>query len=90
LGCPDVDFLVLGEGEKPIKELIEKLNAGESPAGMKSLAYRDEHGNPVVNNNRSWIEDLDEHVLPARNKVDMKKFNQDPTEGLRVWWHLTW
>jgi radical SAM superfamily enzyme YgiQ (UPF0313 family) len=74
LSCPDVDYIVLGEGEAPLKELVERLNAGQSTKGMKSIRYRDENGEMVICNERSWIEDLDHHVLPARHKVDMGKY----------------
>jgi radical SAM superfamily enzyme YgiQ (UPF0313 family) len=74
LSCPDVDYIVLGEGEAPLKELVERLNAGQSTKGMKSIGYRDENGEVVICNERSWIEDLDHHVLPARHKVDMGKY----------------
>ncbi len=74
LTCSDADFIVLGEGEKPLKELIERLNGDQSVQGMKSLGYRDGNGEAVINNERSWIEDLDNHVMPARHKVDMSKY----------------
>jgi len=72
--CKDVDYLVLGEGEVALKELVSALNSGADISGLRSLAYEDSGGMPVVNNNRSWIDDLDAHVLPARNKVDMNKY----------------
>lgn len=74
VACPDADYIVLGEGEVAMRELIERLNAGESVDGMRSLAYRGPEDKPVINNNRSWIEDLDTHVLPARQKLDMTRY----------------
>lgn len=44
-----VDYLVLGEGEKPFARLLEALAAGTSPAGIKGLAYRGPDGTPVIN-----------------------------------------
>jgi len=74
LSCPDVDYIVLGEGEAPLKELVERLNANQSPKGIKSIGYCDENGKMVISEERSWIENLDHHVLPARHKVDMGKY----------------
>jgi radical SAM superfamily enzyme YgiQ (UPF0313 family) len=74
LSCPDADYIVLGEGEAPLKELVERLNAGQSIKGMKSIGYCDENGEMVICDERSWIEDLDNHVLPARHKVDMDQY----------------
>lgn len=72
--CPDVDYIVLGEGEVPLKELLERINNGTSVAGMRSLGYRNGNGEPVINNERSWVEDLNSHVRPARHKVDLRRY----------------
>ena len=82
--CSDVDYIVLGEGEKPLIELIKMVNEGRSPEGMKSLGYRDQEGKTVINNERIWIEDLDEHVLPAREKVDMTVYAGCTFDNIRV------
>jgi len=69
--CEDVDYIILGEGERPLKELLRRLNANEGLQNMKSVAYRDKSGNAVIINERQWIDNLDTHVRPARHKVNM-------------------
>ncbi|MDC1213983.1 B12-binding domain-containing radical SAM protein [Rhodospirillales bacterium] len=70
----DVDYLILGEGEAPIKSLIKTLNEDGDISTLKSLGYKDENGEIFVNNQREWIQNLDEHVLPARDKVNFASY----------------
>tara|TARA_B100001250_G_scaffold363257_1_gene342500 strand:- start:941 stop:2545 length:1605 start_codon:yes stop_codon:yes gene_type:complete len=70
----DVDFIVIGEGERPLLELIKCLNNKKDLKDLKAVAYLNKEGNSVINNDRLWIEDLNTHVWPARNKVDMSKY----------------
>lgn len=77
LECSDVDYIILGEGEKPLKELVERLNSGESLKGLKSVGYRNKNGKILINNERLWIDDLDNHVLPARDKFDMNRYTEN-------------
>jgi len=76
LQCADVDYIILGEGERPLEELIEGLNSGKDLSGVKSLGYINSEGKPVYNNQRLWIEDLDSHVLPDRQKVSIDKYSK--------------
>lgn len=48
---PAVDYLVLGEGEKPFVKLLDCLARGDKAgiAAIAGLAYRDGAGNPVIN-----------------------------------------
>ncbi len=44
MASPDVDFIVRGEGERTLCELVRALEAGVEPAGIAGLAYRTPHG----------------------------------------------
>jgi len=70
----NVDYLIMGEGEAPILELIKRLNNKESVQGMPSLAYVNEFGQSNISTERLWIDDLDDHVLPERNKLDLTRY----------------
>jgi anaerobic magnesium-protoporphyrin IX monomethyl ester cyclase len=72
----NVDYLILGEGEAPILELITRINNNESLQGMPSLAYVNEFGQPYISNDRLWIDDLDNHVVPDRSKFDLTKYQK--------------
>lgn len=73
--CPDVDYLILGEGEAPMSRLIQNINSGKNPLGSPSLAMVDAKENIIISTEREWIEDLDNHVLPARNKVEISNYD---------------
>ena len=44
-----VDYVVLGHGEYVFRDLLNTLEAGESPTALFGLAYRNEAGEPVAN-----------------------------------------
>lgn len=66
---PGADYVVMGEGEETIKELVTHLNnPTEGQIQMiKGLAYRDQDGNPVLNEPREPIHDLDSLPFPLRD-----------------------
>ncbi len=54
------DFVIRGEGEHSLVELLEHLVTGTPAlAGIKGLSYRDRDGRNVHNPSREFIEDLD-------------------------------
>ncbi len=72
---PEIDYVVLGEGELTLRELLRYLDGdGGEPAGIDGLAYRWE-GEPRVNRPRAVIADLDQIPSPVtagddnRNKI---------------------
>jgi len=74
LNFPEVDYLVLGEGEKPSKDLIDNINQTENLYNFKGIAFKD--GNRVINPGpRELIQDLDKLPFPARNLVPNEKYS---------------
>jgi radical SAM superfamily enzyme YgiQ (UPF0313 family) len=65
---PEVDYVVLGEGEYTFLELIRALEDGNraAVAGIPGLAFRDT-GRPVRTGRRAPIPDLDALPHPARH-----------------------
>ena len=59
------DFVIRGEGEHALVELLEYLEKG-TPAltGIRGLSYRDRDGRNVHNPSREFIEDLDSFPEP--------------------------
>lgn len=55
---PNVDYIVRGEGELTIVELMDALNSGSDLAQVKGLAYRVD-GKAVATGKRPYIHDLD-------------------------------
>lgn len=56
----NIDFLVVGEGEKACLELL----SGVSLLTIKGLIYRNAEGKILINPDREYIEDLDEIPSP--------------------------
>jgi len=65
---PEADFVVVGEGEETMGELLRYLgNQKEYKLhSIKGLAYRDSDGVPIVNEPRALIENLDALPFPRR------------------------
>lgn len=59
------DFVIRGEGERSLLELIACLEKGTSALkGIKGLSYRDKDGRNVHNPSPEFIQDLDSLPLP--------------------------
>lgn len=77
-----VDFIVRGEGEKTIVDLLDTLFSGGELSGVKGLAYA-ENGRVMVTPSRGYIKDLD--VLPmAWDLVDWPIYTYRAMEGSRL------
>ncbi|MDD5355753.1 MAG: radical SAM protein [Candidatus Omnitrophica bacterium] len=65
--CPDVDFLVYGEGESIFPLLIEAISGSLSYFDVPQLCFRGSDGNPILNKQERLVEDLDKIPFPARH-----------------------
>ena len=66
----EIDFLVLGEGEITIVELITCLENKRPLSEVKGIAFRDEALNPIITDRRPLIKDLSQLPLPAYELFD--------------------
>ena len=74
-----VDYIVRGEGEVTMVELMNALSAGSDTGKVKGLAYR-ENGRVVATEARGYIQDLD--ALPlAWDLVDWPIYTYKTMEG---------
>ncbi|OGO32604.1 MAG: hypothetical protein A2Z29_05010 [Chloroflexi bacterium RBG_16_56_11] len=67
---PDIDFVIRGEGEKPLAQLVQALKKGGT--GLETvpgLSYRDGDGRVKHNRSGELINNLDELPFPARDLV---------------------
>jgi anaerobic magnesium-protoporphyrin IX monomethyl ester cyclase len=72
----DVNFVVIGEPENTVSELVEALEGGKHDfKGIAGLGFR-ENGKVVLNANRGIIENLDSLPFPARHLLPMNLYNQ--------------
>ncbi|MGI5911814.1 MAG: DUF4080 domain-containing protein [Syntrophomonadaceae bacterium] len=70
---PDVDYVVVGEGEATLKELLEKLDRKEPVTDIKGISYR-QNDRIQVNLPRPVIEDLD--VLASPINKDLTDYKE--------------
>jgi len=64
---PEIDYVVLGEGEITCLELIESLKAGNSPENVKGLAFKFFDGELYVSEKRP-LANLDEFPFPKKHR----------------------
>jgi anaerobic magnesium-protoporphyrin IX monomethyl ester cyclase len=73
LGSGSADYVVRGEGEHTMLELVEALNQGGNLEHIKGLSYRSD--NQIIHNaKRAYSDDLDTLPFPARDLLDMDKY----------------
>jgi radical SAM superfamily enzyme YgiQ (UPF0313 family) len=69
--APEIDVVVIGEGEATIVELINAIENNEDLKSIKGIAYR--NGEEItVTDKRPYIEDLDTIPFPARHSLPME------------------
>ncbi len=66
---PEIDFIVRGEGEHTIVELIKILNKSEKPGKVKGISFKHNEKN-IHNPPRSLIKNLDTLPYPAYHLVE--------------------
>lgn len=73
INIPEVDFLVLGEGEITFTELLQKIDNYEELKEVKGIVFK--HGGKIVNTGfKGFIGDLDSLPFPARHLTPYKKY----------------
>jgi anaerobic magnesium-protoporphyrin IX monomethyl ester cyclase len=66
---PEIDFIIRGEGEHTIVELIKSLNNGKRVANIKGLSFKN-NGNIIHTPSRPLIKNLDELPYPAYHLIE--------------------
>jgi len=71
---PSIDYVVRGEGELPLVELVGYLADGTpSLSSIQSISYRDGQGRIIHNPTRPFVKNLDSLPFPARDRVILPK-----------------
>jgi len=74
---PEVDYVVMGEGERAMTELSTFITQGGNAEGaitIPGVAYR--HKGQIVKNSPKFISDLDEVPFPARHLLPMNLYGR--------------
>lgn len=70
---PSLDFAIIGEPELTFSELIDALENNRELDEVKGLSFRNSSG-VQVNEERPFIEDLDDLPMPAHDLLPLKKY----------------
>lgn len=73
LNAPYVDWLVRGQGEQTLVELMEVLSGERDPTTVAGLAFRQADGSHWIGPERRWI-GPDELPAPPYHKVDVGQY----------------
>jgi len=68
------DFVVLGEGERTLVELLNALDGTGNVEKVKGIAWRVANGAIKFSPQRETSRELDELPFPARHLIDLKKY----------------
>lgn len=71
--CPEIDFIVLGEGEETLLELVRAYQESSPWSGIKGIAYH-ERGRPVLTAPREPIQNIDNLPEPARHLIPLGRY----------------
>src|SRR6185312_4822370 len=70
-------FVVMGEGEGTMEELLRAINAGVNPSKLQAIngiAYLDDRGTLRQTQPRAQMPDLDAQPWPARHMIDIPQY----------------
>lgn len=73
----DVDFVVMGEGERVMVELSQQITTSNDPslpAGIAGVGYK--HDGSLMKNAPKFIENMDEIPFPARHLLPMHLYDR--------------
>lgn len=74
--CPSLDVVVRREGEMTFLELLQKINEKKNLAGVLGATFRKTDGTIVRNEDRPFIENLDDLPFPAHHFLPLDSFHR--------------
>ncbi len=80
--APYVDWIVRGQGERTLLELLEVLDGRREPAGVAGLGWND-GGTPRLNAERPWV-GPDELPSPPYHRIDVDEYLESTFLGRRT------
>lgn len=72
LSNPNIDCVVIGEGEYTVLELVEKIKDNQRWQQTNGIAYKEQNNRIIKTNPRAPIENLDDLPFPARHLLPME------------------
>jgi anaerobic magnesium-protoporphyrin IX monomethyl ester cyclase len=81
LSEPNVDFVVVGEPENTVSELVDAFASGKQDfKSIDGLGFK-ENRKPIITGKRAFIENLDLLPFPARHLLPMELYNEAVKEN---------
>ena len=71
---PCIDFIIRGEWDYAVRDLLNTLDAGAEPGAIKGLVWKRSDGEVVINEPPERITDLDALPLPAYDLLHLDRF----------------
>lgn len=81
----DVDCVVIGEGEKTIRDLCYAIKDSSPLDNINGLLFRDERGDLIRTSPQHLVEELDTLPFPARHLIEFNKY-LFPPGVIRGYW----
>ena len=79
-----VDWILVGEGEPTLPELLDRVERGDSLAGLPRVARRLDDGSPVFDASAPEpLRDIDDIPLPAFDLLDMERYFSVQAEAIQ-------
>jgi len=78
----DIDYIILGEGEETIKELLQAIESDQDVSKIKGIAYLN-NGKPAFTAKREPLMDFDKLPMPDFSLVRYAKIKIYPVERIR-------
>lgn len=78
-----LDFVVRGEGEETLPELLQVLCTGQDPATVAGIAFNRQRGDIIVTREREFCRDLDA-LIPAWDLVEWEDYTFFVLPGSRL------
>jgi magnesium-protoporphyrin IX monomethyl ester (oxidative) cyclase len=75
LGDPNLDFVINGEGEKTIVELLEAIESKKAYQDIQGISFR-KKGGIRINPAPPFIQDLDSLPFPARHLFNFQNYSK--------------
>ena len=84
---PNVDFVVIGEGEETVCELMVEIEKGNNAPETHGIGYR-RNGKTVFTPPRMLIQDLDSIPFPAWDLIDVESYFKVPSWNFHISKHM--
>jgi anaerobic magnesium-protoporphyrin IX monomethyl ester cyclase len=76
LAHPEIDYVVMGEGERAITELAQAIISGSEPAALTIAGAGCRRAGTNILNAPKYIENMDEIPYPARHLLPLEQYDR--------------